>query len=255
MDEVITLDNLDEVVRKNRLIRADLQQKAILVRTNWNNMQISDSSGLAMHILRMYGLIQLPIDNNNWNGAIFIREDKKIPVINTAQPRANQYYTAWMEIYHLIFDSVLIESVIEARTALKDRKAAYFASMMLFGNLMDYYNTLANLDFVSKVFHCMDTFKVPYRAVLIALYEDAMVNRNSYLMEQVKNNFDVHLTSLDKRFRAIGLDDSLVKPSYVVNVNALSSKIQDKIRREPNVKYHEEDMLELENIVRELRKI
>jgi hypothetical protein len=41
----------------------------------------------------------------------------------------------------------------------------------------------------------------------------------------------------------------------VVNVNALSSKIQDKIRREPNVKYHEEDMLELENIVRELRKI
>jgi hypothetical protein len=74
-------------------------------------------------------------------------------------------------------------------------------------------------------------------------------------MEQVKNNFDVHLTSLDKRFRAIGLDDSLVKPSYVVNVNALSSKIQDKIRREPNVKYHEEDMLELENIVRELRKI
>lgn len=255
MDNIITVDNLDDVVRRNKTIRVDLQQKAILVRTNWNSMQISDSTQFAMHILRMYGLIQLPIENHNWNGAIFIRNDKKIPVINTAQPRANQYYAAWMEIYHLIFDSVLIEQVIEAQTALADRKASYFASMMLFGNLLAYYNMLDNMDFVSKVFHCMDTFKVPYKAVLIALYEDAQLNRNSYLMEQVRQNFDTRFTSLDKRFSAIGLDDSLVKPSYVININALQSKIQDKIKREPDLKYHQDNESILENIVRELRMI
>lgn len=31
---------------------------------------------------------------------------KRIPLINTALPRANQYFTAWHEIYHLLFDEV-----------------------------------------------------------------------------------------------------------------------------------------------------
>ena len=61
---------------------------------------------LALQILRPYGLIQLPIDNRYLSGAIFVRDGKRIPLINTALPRANQYFTAWHEIYHLLFDEV-----------------------------------------------------------------------------------------------------------------------------------------------------
>jgi hypothetical protein len=255
MGNKITADNLDEVVRKNREIHADMQQKAILVRTNWNSMQISDGAQLAMHILRMYGLIQIPIDNPNWSGAIFVKKEKKIPVINTAQPRANQYYTAWDEIYHLIFDQVLLGRIIESDTMLEDRKAGYFASLMLLGNLMPYYNLLSNMDFISKIFHCMDTFKVPYKAVLISLYEEAIQNRNEDLMGQVKQNFDVRFTNLDEHFRNIGLDDNLVKPSNVINVTALQSKIRDRIKKEPNMQYHHDNETTLENIVKEIRLI
>jgi hypothetical protein len=255
MGEKITSDNLDEVVRKNIEIHDDMLQKAILVRTNWNSMQINSSVQLAMHILRMYGLIEVPIDNENWSGAIYVKSEKKIPVINTAQPRANQYFTAWSEIYHLIFDQVLLGRIIEKETVLEERKADYFASLMLMGNLLSYYYLLANMDFTTKVFHCMDTFKAPYKAVLISLYEAALQNGNTEILEQVRRNFDVHIYNIDARFRAVGLDDSLVKPSNVVNVTALQSKIQDKVKREPEVGYNRDNLAALENIVKELETI
>jgi hypothetical protein len=255
MGERITADNLDKVVKKNIEIHDDMMQKAILVRTNWNSLQITSSTQLAMHILRMYGVIQVPIDDQNWSGAIYVRNGKKIPVINTALPRANQYYTSWNEIYHLIFDQVLLGRVIETETVLEDRKAQYFASLMLLGNLLPYFNVLSNMDFTSRIFHCMDTFKAPYKAVLISLYEEAMQNRNIKLMEQIKQNFDVHYTNIDERFKALGLDEEIVKPSKVVNIMALQSKIYDRIKREPDLKYHNENEVKLENIVREIKLI
>jgi Zn-dependent peptidase ImmA (M78 family) len=252
MSERITADNLDEVVRENIEIHDDMLQKTILVRTNWNSMQIGSSVQLAMHILRMYGLVQLPLDNQNWSGAIYVKSDKKIPVINTAQPRANQYFTAWCEIYHLIYDQVLLGRIMETETVIEDRKAQYFAALMLMGNLMPYYTMLSNMDFTTKVFHCMDTFSVPYKAVLISLYEAAMLNGNSELMGRIRQNFDVHFYNLDARFRANGLDDQLVKPSNIVNVTALQSKIQDRIKREPDVGYNKDNLAALENIVKEI---
>jgi hypothetical protein len=76
MGNRITADNLDEVATKNREVHTDMQQRANLVRTNWNSMQISDGAQFAMHILRMYGLIQIPLDNQDWSGAIFVKNGK-----------------------------------------------------------------------------------------------------------------------------------------------------------------------------------
>jgi cell division protein ZapA (FtsZ GTPase activity inhibitor) len=101
----------------------------------------------------------------------------------------------------------------------------------------------------------MATFRVPYKAVLISLYEEAMQNGNEDLMSQVKQNFDVRFTNIDERFRSIGLDDSIVKPSNVINVMALQSRIKDRIRREPELKYHHDNEVALENIVKEFRLI
>ena len=90
---------------------------------------------MALQILRPYGLIQLPIDNHYLSGAIFVRDGKRIPLINTALPRANQYFTAWHEIYHLLFDEVSFDHLIESEILMEERKAEYFAALMLLGNL------------------------------------------------------------------------------------------------------------------------
>ena len=81
MSEKIVAGNLDEVISKNAEIRDEMREKAVLIRTNLNRMQISSSNRLAMQILKPYGLIQMPIDNPFWSGAIFVKNGKKIPVI------------------------------------------------------------------------------------------------------------------------------------------------------------------------------
>ena len=54
----------------------------------------------------------MPIEDKYWSGAIYVKEGKIIPVINTALPRANQYFAAWHEIYHLLFDKVSFDHII-----------------------------------------------------------------------------------------------------------------------------------------------
>lgn len=252
MSEKIVAGNLDDVVMKNAVIRDEMREKALLIRTNWNRMQISTSNQLALQILKTYGLILLPIDNQYWSGAIFVKSGKKIPVINTALPRVNQYFAAWHEIYHLIYDTVSFSHVIETETVMEERKAEYFASLMLLGNLLPYYTELPEMSFLAKIFHCMDAFSAPYKAVLITLYESAVQNENTTLMRLIKANFDNSFCDLADRFRKLGLDDSLVKPSYVINVGALQAKIQERIKLCPELDYNRENEKFLNNLVREI---
>ena len=255
MSERIIANNLDEVINKNMAIRDEMIEKALLIRTKWNRMQISSSSQLAMQILKGYGLIQIPLDNQYFSGAIFVKNDKKIPVINTALSRVNQYFTAWHEIYHLIYSTVSSTHIIETETIMEERKAEYFAALMLFGNLLPYYTELSEMDFLSKIFNCIATFNAPYKAILISLYESAIQSENTSLMSLIKNNFDNSFSDLPDRFHKLGLDDSLVEPSYVINVGTLQSKIQERIKFDPELKYNYENQNFLRNIVEEINLI
>ena len=255
MSEKIVAGNLDEVISKNAEIRDEMREKAVLIRTNLNRMQISSSNRLAMQILKPYGLIQMPIDNPFWSGAIFVKNGKKIPVINTALPRANQYFTAWHEIYHLLFDEVSFDHLIESEILMEERKAEYFAALMLLGNLMPYFEGLKDMEFQAKAFQCMNAFQAPYKAVLISLYESAVKNENTAIAEEVKENFDVQVEDIAQRFRDLGLDDSLVRPSYVVNVSPLQEKINKTIRNEPEVEYHKDNEAFLKTVLSEFKML
>ena len=255
MSERIIANNLDEVINKNMAIRDEMIEKALLIRTKWNRMQISSSSQLAMQILKGYGLIQIPLDNQYFSGAIFVKNDKKIPVINTALSRVNQYFTAWHEIYHLIYSTVSSTHIIETETIMEERKAEYFAALMLLGNLLPYYTELSEMDFLSKIFNCIATFNAPYKAILISLYESAIQSENTFLMSLIKENFDNSFSDLPDRFRKLGLDDSLVEPSYVINVGTLQSKIQERTKFDPELKCNYENQNFLRNIVEEINLI
>lgn len=242
MSERITAANLDEVIKRNEVIEEQMKQSASLIWSKYNPMQINSPIQLALQILRPYGLIQLPIDNRYLSGAIFVRDGKRIPLINTALPRANQYFTVWHEIYHLLFDEVSFDHLIESEILMEERKAEHFAALMLLGNLMPYFEGLKDMEFQAKAFQCMNAFQAPYKAVLISLYESAVKNGNTAIAEEVKENFDVQVEDIAQRFRDLGLDDSLVRPSYVVNVSPLQEKINKTIRNEPEVEYHKDNI-------------
>ena len=155
MSERITAANLDEVIKRNEVIEEQMKQSASLIWSKYNPMQINSPIQLALQILRPYGLIQLPIDNRYLSGAIFVRDGKRIPLINTALPRANQYFTVWHEIYHLLFDEVSFDHLIESEILMEERKAEHFAALMLLGNLMPYFEGLKDMEFQAKAFQCI----------------------------------------------------------------------------------------------------
>ena len=89
------------------------------------------------------------------------------------------------------------------------------------------------------------------RLFLIALYESAVQNENQKLMSLIKENFDNSFSDLADRFRKLGLDDNLVRPSYVINVGILQAKIQERIKQDPDLNYNYENEQFLSNIIRE----
>ena len=254
MSEKITAENLDRVILKNKEIKADIEKCYQLIITKFNPMQVSSPPQLAFQLLRTYGLIQMPIDNPYFSGAIYVKENKRIPFINSALPRVNQYFAAWHELYHLIFDVVSFDHLIEPETTMEERKAEYFASRMLLGDLMSYFAELPkDMDFQSKIYNCMAVFQTPYKAVLISLYEMATRVNNSDLMCMVKENFDEDHRKISERFGELGLDNTLVLPSYVMDVSSLQSKIKECEQERPDLKYHKDNELFLEKLINEIK--
>lgn len=255
MSEFITSKNIDNVVKKNYEIKDEILDKVMFVKTNPEIMKISSMSQLGLLILQKFGLIQMPVDDKFWSGAIYVKKGKMIPVINTALPRVNQYFTSWHEIYHLIFDKVSFDHFIESENTLEERKAECFAANMLLDGVDRFYDELSEMEFVEKVYHCMLVFQAPYKAVLISLYEYADSNANERLKENIKEVFDFPVENIEESFETLGLDSSLVRPSYVINTGFLQEKISRSRKMNPELRYHNDNAEFLENIKKEIKMI
>lgn len=255
MSELITAGNLDLVIKKNREIKEEVSAKAIKLQTNPAIMKVASAPQLALLILQGFGLVQMPIEDKFWSGAIYVKNGKMIPVVNTALPRANQYFAAWHEIYHLMFDQISFDHFIETDNTLEERKAECFAACMLLNGVDRYFTELPEMDFVSKVFCCMATFQAPYKAVLVSLYEYAIQSENEKLCNRIKEVFDLQFEDLPNRFRALGLDDNLVNPSYVINTSSLQEKIKKIKDANPELEYHKDNEEYLRNIMTEIAMI
>ena len=252
MSEFITAENIDLVIKKNREIKDEVLAQAVKLQENPAIMKVASAPQLALLILQGFGLVQMPIEDKFWSGAIYVKDGKIIPVLNTSLSRANQYFTAWHEIYHLMFDKVSFDHFIEADNTLEERKAEYFAGCMLLNGVDRYYMELPDVDFVSKVFHCMSVFQAPYKAVLVSLYEHAIQSDNETLAYGIKRIFDLQIDDLPYRFQRLGLDDSLVTPSYVINKSFLQERIKKRKDENPELWFHKDNEEFLRNIMKEI---
>ena len=255
MSEFITAANIDFVTKKNHEIRDEVLEQTMKLQMSPAIMKAASRPQSALQILQGFGLIQMPVEDKFWSGAIFVKNGKIIPVLNTALPRANQYFAAWHEIYHLIFDKVSFDHFIERDSTIEERKAECFAASMLLAGVDRYFIELPEMDFVSKIFHCMSTFQAPYKAVLVSLYEYALQSENETLKKRVKEVFDLEVENMPQKFRKLGLDDSLVKPSYVINASSLQERIRKSKTKNPEINYHKDNEEFLINIKKEISMI
>lgn len=267
----ITGENLDETILRNERIDRQVQEHIRFIERRlikWKSLPIEEQ---ALSILKEHNLVEIPIPDDNWGGAIRkFHSDKVVPIINTAQPRIYQYFIYWHEIYHLTErEELSIHSdenyEISTEFDLNERKADYFASQMIFGysDLHDYCYSLKYDDFIVKIAHCMKSFKAPYKAVLIQLYQIAKKNQNEQLQRTIKLYFDKQYTIQDWRvvFQEYALDDNLIKPSYVTNLNSIINAIKSKIAQHPDVELFQDNLkvvkeweAKYKNVQRELKE-
>ncbi len=240
MTQYITSENIDEVIVYNKDIKAEIDTLINRTIALYASTNLKSNDALAYLILKDYKLIQLPIDDPHWGGAVYIKDGLKIPIINTSQPRVFQYFVAWHEIYHLLFDETLTDEIhnISIDMDLNERKANLFAASMLLGNVYGYFRNLEDTEFLDKVIRCIDVFKAPYKAVLIALYEGAVEYNDNGLKDKIKEHFDQKPTNLETRFLNLGLDAELVKPSKVINFSDLERSVKKALKAEEDVTYH-----------------
>jgi len=242
MADYITVDNLDEIVEQNKKISIAVEEELFFLLHQYNqDGRIKSEEKLAFNILKKHGLIQIPLENRHWGGAIYFVNDKRIPVINTALPRVNQYFVAWHELYHLLCEKTWKDKVYEVSVELsiQERKADYFAAKALMGNVYQYYMELKKEDFLDNIALCMDLYQVPYKAILIQLYEESKAYKDYKLQEIIKRYFDLRNINWKERFQKLGLDQELVEASNVFYLGYLEEKIAEKLTSEPEVSAHE----------------
>ena len=242
MADRITSKNLDEIIKMNICIEEHIRCCTDEIYRRYNNTRINSPEKLAFKILNDYNLIQIPIEDKYLGGKVEIRNNKKIPIINTSQPRVYQYFIAWHEVYHIIFDERINSEDITfdinlIDSSINERKADYFAACMILGNVMDFYYELEG-NFVEKVLRCMDAYKAPYKVIIVKLYEYAYKNNNESLKNLCLENIDKKPNNLVAEFEKLGLDSELVKPSNVTNLGNVEKKIKEQIEINPDVSYH-----------------
>lgn len=241
----ITKENLDDIIKVNKEIHDEICECINKINTIYNKNNIHSLEKLAINILRKHNLIEIPIDDKYLGGKVEIRNNKKIPIINTAQPRVYQYFVAWHEIYHVLFDENLNSEKISAEINVVDvplieRKADYFSASMILGNVFDYYMDLDG-NFIDKIIKCMDTYKAPYKAILIKLYEYADKYQDEILKRLCLEYIDKKPNNFIEKFEELGLDSEIIRPSNLIRFGDIESLIQKEIEINPDASYHIEN--------------
>lgn len=257
MSDYITVENLDEIVEQNKLIKKSIEEKLNMLYEMYNAKEmIKSESKFAFNFLKKNGLIQIPISNKHWGGAIYYVDGKKIPVINTALPRLNQYFIAWHEIYHLLYEDWSCSKVYKVSTepVPSERCADYFAAKAMLGNVYQYYLEIKKEDFLDKIAMCMDSYQAPYKAIMIQLYEEAKACNDSMFQQLIMEYFDRKNIDWRERFQKLGLDEEAVMASNVIYLGDLEEKIQKRMIDEPDVSAHEINKKYLEDLKERIKK-
>lgn len=229
MSGPISKDQLDLAAARCQKLRRKLIPLSLQLQTSCNPLQLP-SFQLPLCLLELHGLLRLPVEDPAWSGGAFKRKGGVVPVLNTARPRVEQYFTAWALFYEVLYGSHASDFLMGPRPTMENLPPWCFASLPLEG--LPLYFASQGGAFLPRVFRCMAVYRAPFPAVLLRLYEHAWETGNEPLQEQIRQNYDLDCAQLPQAFRDMGLDDALVCPSNQVDLRPIRALLSDKQRLE-----------------------
>ena len=177
-------------------LRDDVRQLNVIC--NGNNIVQDD----IFNVIRNYSrkieqpieVLRYPINDDEFCACTFIREGIVFVVINSKLSLSKQIFAAAHELYHIYCyvqgenpdyystGSILKSDVIdETVIAEEDMKANAFAGLFLapkefLSEQIGVYGIKMGSVDVKGIIQLMDIFAIPYKAVVLRLYEDELVN-------------------------------------------------------------------------------
>lgn len=197
---------------------------------NGNNIVQDDIFNIIKNYGRRNGqvieIIRLPIKDDNFCACTFVRRGTIFIVSNSCLPASKQIFAAAHELYHIIKyingddeDFIFHGSILKAEVLddidieAEDRDANAFAGLFLapsnaLSEQIEIYGISADHVQVRDILRLMDIFAIPYKAVILRLYEDnlisektanALLNTDSRIIEK-----QISLTGMAMRWQKIG---------------------------------------------------
>lgn len=168
------------------------------IRYNGSNIIQDDIFSVLKNYARTKGvaleLLRFPAKDDDFCALTCVKKGKIIVYINSWHPLANQIFAAAHELYHIwCFIEELDESVLRKGSYLnaaamdedvrnsEDREANAFAGMLLVPSAvlfeqMKIYGISREQQNLDDIIRLMGIFAVPYKAILLRLYEEKYMN-------------------------------------------------------------------------------
>lgn len=171
--------------------------------------------------------LQTPLTDTSLGGFLIDYGHIVCCYLNTRQPRVNQHFILFHEIYHLLKgidsnEAHFVSTEQSGDVSLDERKADYFASLLLMPEkeMRNFFAVIKEEKIQIQIFKAMNQFKAPFKSVLIRLLE-----LNILLTEELFTTLFDESLDFSLLFAESGLDAFIVEPSYVLNIPDLEKVI------------------------------
>lgn len=227
---MINKDNLKRVLDLNTHIKKEIEP---IVRKDFREFYDENVSIIQKVYLRLedeFIIIKYPIDIKELGGFIYKTENHSFCFINSNQVRIFQNFVLIHEYYHLTHENLKkhkIDSILsneEESIVLEERKANYYASLMLLTSLRENYNSFVKdrkFTFQKAICYLIDLYKVPKKTILIRLHELGCID-----FETLYANFYNDIDNLKKQFKIFGLDTSILEKSSVIKLDNIEEEFK-----------------------------
>lgn len=228
---MIKKEDLVRILELNKQMNDEI--KAI-VKKDFSNLYDENISIIQSINLKMeedFNIIKYPIKNKELGGFVYKTDNNLFCFVNSNQPRNFQNFVLIHEYYHLIHDNNLEKNKIntvlsneEESIILTERKANYYASLMLLESLRENYNKfIEDRKFTLEETLCylIDLYKVPKKTILIRLHELGCIDFND-LYDNFNNDVDI----LKNKFNKLGIDCSILEPSNVIKFDDIDEEFK-----------------------------
>jgi len=194
---VILVNSLYHMDKTRFCVIGDMA-KGLNATCNGNNIVQDDIFNVIRNYGRRHGqqieLIRLPVNDEEFCACTFVRKGRIFIVSNSHLVLSKQIFAAAHELYHIIkyvkgededfplHGSILKSDVLEAMDAeAEDRDANAFAGLFLapsnaLKEQIDIYSITLNSPGIKDILRLMDIFAIPYKAVIIRLYEENLIS-------------------------------------------------------------------------------